>query len=149
MQDLLKNRMNPLKTFQKTAFRLIILAVLPAGVGAWFLSPIFAKGFMLGVAAGCFWLAIKFALARNFTRGARYSAMLFSLGGPFSMVIYAAALYAAYFLDTDKFRGCFGVIAGLLLVQAVIILIGITGWDLHGNKSFETRSPESPSEMGS
>lgn len=141
--------MNPLKTFQNTAIRLIILAVPPVGAGTWFLSPILAKGFLLGVAAGCFWLAIKLAMARNLARGARYSTFLFSLMGIFPMGIYAAALYAAYFLDTDKLRACFGVIGGLLLVQAVIILIGITGWDLRETKSLETPAPESPSEMES
>lgn len=104
---------------------------------------------MLGAAAACVWLAIKFTLAHNLSGGARYNVILFSLGGPFSLVIYAAALYAAYFLDTDKFRGCFGVIAGLLLVQAVVILIGITGWDLRNYKSAKTPSPENPSEMES
>ncbi len=136
--------MNLLKTFQNTVIRLLMFTMPPLVLAAWFLSPVFAKGFIIGVAGGSLWFLTKVAQGKNLIRGSWRSITLSFLGGTFLTLVNMAALYAAYFLDRYSLCGCFGVLAGLLLVQAVIILIGITGWDLHGNTSVGTTSPECP-----
>ncbi len=138
--------MNTLKTFQNMVLRLMVIIVPPLGLGAWFFSPVFATGFMFGVAAGGLWLALKLAQGRSLIRGYRRGTFFFLLGGVFPILFGAAALYIAHIMDMNKVHGCFGVLAGLLLVQAVILLIGITGWDLRVNSVVETTPPGSSSE---
>lgn len=144
---LLEITMNPLKSFQNTVILVMMVTAPPFGLASWFLSSVFAKGFLLGVAAGGFWFAVKLTVGRKLIDRGGHSISLFFLGGFFPMVIWAVSLYAAYFLDTAKMHGCFGVLAGLLLVQAVIIVIGITGLDLLGNASMKVPSPEDTGEV--
>lgn len=122
--------------------RLILLSTAPLVLATWLLAPVFTKGLVLGVAAGSVWLIIKLRQARTIIRRPGRRPRAFLLASGFSTFIYALAFYAAYRMGADKFLAGFGVFAGLLLVQGVIMSIGLTSWDLRAAGAVGGPSPD-------
>lgn len=96
---------------------------------AWAWSPPVAQGLLLGGGAGTvtFWmLARRFELLATTRPGALQSATF--RWGFARMVIYAAALGAAFPLDPDH-HAFIAAALGLFIVRVVAVFLGVTGLD--------------------
>ncbi len=123
--------MSTLRTFRLLAVRLalIVTAVL-AGV-LWPFSPIAAKGLLGGGIAGvlAFWvLALRFEkVAPGQGVHVQYTPLRWAV---LRLALFAIVLFWAYTLDRETFHGFGGAAAGLFVMQVVMALLGLTGWDL-------------------
>ena len=123
--------MDTLRRFRLFAVRLglLLTAVLTAAVFPF--SQTAAKGLLGGGIAGvlAFWvIALRFErVAAQKSAGVHSLPLLWSV---LRLVFFAVVLYWAYSLDREMFHGFGGAVVGLFLMQLVVALLGLTGWDL-------------------
>lgn len=123
--------MRMLSRFRLLAVRMtLLLTFLAAGI-AYLFDPIVAKGLLAGGICGAFgfWLNVRNAeklafLPRAKVNSAVYRSTLIRMG------LYALAFYWSYSLDRDDMHGLLGALAGMFVIQIVLIFLGFTGFDL-------------------
>jgi hypothetical protein len=123
--------MRTLARFRLLAIRLtLLLTFLAAGV-AYAFDPVVSKGILAGGIAGAvaFWLNVRNAeklafMPRAKVNSAVYRATLIRMG------LYALAFYWAFTLDRDTMYGLLAALAGMFVIQIVLIFLGLTGFDL-------------------
>lgn len=149
--------MNELKQFRLLTVQLsLLLTAILAAVGSRMVSREAAIGLLGGGIMGvlAFWIiALKLEKLPDFGGdrlvaydkeaehwGVRIQGKLASYGGNavrsialrltfIRLGLYAVALIWSYTLDRETLHGFFGAVVGLLIVQGVQLLFGLTGWD--------------------
>ncbi len=123
--------MRTLARFRLLAIRLTLLVTFLAAAIAYVFDPIVAKGLLAGGICGAvtFWLNVwnaeKLAfMPRAKVNSAVYRSTLIRMG------LYALAFYWAFTLDRDTMHGLLGALAGMFVIQIVLIFLGLTGFDL-------------------
>ncbi len=120
-----------LARFRLLAVRLTLFVTFLAAGAAYAFSPVVAKGILMGGVCGAltFWLNVRNAeklafLPRAKVNSAVYRSTLIRMG------LYALAFYWAFTLDRESMHGLLGALAGMFVVQIVLIFLGLTGFDL-------------------
>ena len=123
--------MEPLKRFRMLVVRITLALTAIAGIGGWAFDPTVGKGLLAGGIGGvlAFWLTALTIekLAVGPKEKARRHAYTWTA---VRLLIYTCVLVRAYTWDPDALRGFLGAAAGLLIVRAVTVTLGLTGLDL-------------------
>ena len=123
--------METLRSFRLLAVRLsLLLTAVAAGIAAIFGWPA-VQGVLMGGIAGtlAFWLTAR--QVEKLATGGKSKVYSVPLGWRFlEMLIYILVLARAYTLDREALSGFLGAVAGLFIIRAVIVLLGVTGLDL-------------------
>ncbi len=98
-------------------------------------SAVVSKGLLAGGIGGilAFWLMAVNIEKLAGLQGKQVKAFAYK----WTMVrvgIYGAVLVWGYRLDPDSMHGFLAAAGGILLVRFVLILLGLTGWDLRGER---------------
>ena len=123
--------MRTLARFRLLAVRMtLLLTFLAAGI-AYPFNVVAAKGLLAGGVIGAFgfWLNVRNAeklafLPRAKVNSAVYRSTLIRMG------LYALAFYWSFSLDRDGMHGLLGALAGMFVIQIVLVFLGLTGFDL-------------------
>ena len=119
--------MDPLKTFRLAVVRYTLVLTGLSALGAWFWSPVVAKGLLMGGMAGTlgFWIMGKNAqkLASPDTAHIQSFAIKWTF---VRLFFYALAIYKAYTLDREHYHGLIAAVIGIFFVQAVMISLAFT-----------------------
>ena len=124
-----------LKRFRLTAVRLAIPAVLLLAGAAWLIDAKVAYGLAIGGISGVlgFWL-----LAVQMTKYAGASVKQvhrrMALWRGMELLLFAAALYRAYLMDTTTLKAFVAAAAGLFIIRIVVAVVGIFGLDLKADE---------------
>ncbi len=116
-----------MRSFRRIAIRYALAITAMGAVGAWFVSAVALRGFLLGSLAGIagFWIMAarleKIALTRPDEM--HIFALTWSM---WRFAIYGVALAAAYFLDRDSMHGLVAAAVGIMVIRFVLIYLGIT-----------------------
>jgi len=123
--------MRTLARFRLLVIRLTLLVTFLAASVAYPFDPVAAKGVLAGGITGAvaFWLNVRNAeklafMPRAKVNSAVYRSTLIRMG------LYALAFYWAFTLDRDNMHGLLGALAGMFVIQIVLIFLGLTGFDL-------------------
>ena len=114
--------MEPLKTFRVAVARYTLLLAFVGAVAAWPFDPNLSKGLLLGGFAGTlgFWIT-----ARNMgvltTPGAEKLERYAFKWAVVRLGCYGAAISLAFTFDREEYHGLIGAVAGIFLVQIVMI----------------------------
>lgn len=106
------------------------LATMPVAAVACLFGLPAAVGVLLGSGAGtlAFWATARSAGIAVASPNALKSSL--RIWGLLRFLLYALAFAAAYRLDRVKCSGLIGAVGGLLIPFVVMLILGITGWDL-------------------
>ena len=123
--------MRTLQRFRLLAIRLTLFLTFLAAAIAYVFDPIVAKGILAGGICGAFgfWINVRNAEKLAFMPRAKvnfavYRSTLIRMG------LYALAFYWSLTLDRDTMHGLLGALAGMFVIQIVLIFLGLTGFDL-------------------
>lgn len=111
-----------LKEFRLTVTRFTLLLAVAGATASWPMSPVAAKGILMGGLAGTigFWIT-----ARNVgvlaTPGAEKIELYAFKWTLVRLAFYALAVYKGYTLDPERYHGLIAAVIGIFLVQAVMI----------------------------
>lgn len=124
--------MEPLKQFRLIAVRLSLLVTAIAGFLLLPFNRPAGTGVLLGGIAGIvgFWL-VALRLEKVATQSAEKVKLFAYRWTVVRMAIYALALYRGYTLDREKFHGLLGAAGGLLIIRVILVVLGLTGFDLN------------------
>lgn len=127
--------METLKHFRLMTVRLSLLITAVAGFALLPFNRPAGLGVLLGGIAGVlgFWL-MAVRLEKVATRPAEKVKLFAYRWTAIRMAIYALALYRAYTLDRERLHGLLGAVGGLLIIRVVLIVVGLTGFDLKRQK---------------
>lgn len=107
----------------------LMLTALLAG-GAYLLDSVVAHGLAMGGIAGVlvFWvIALRVEKLANAAQPKVHSLSLWWT--LLRYLVFGLVIWRASLLDTSSFRGILGAVAGLFIIQGVIIFLGMTGLD--------------------
>lgn len=98
-------------------------------------DPNAAYGVLLGGIAGIvvFWAtAVRLEkLAQGPAKVLQWNTRLITI---LQCVVYAGALYKGYSLDTEHMKGFIGAALGIFVIRGVVLMLGVTGFDLRKGK---------------
>ena len=127
--------METLRRFRLMAVRAAIFLTLVAAICAYPFDKVVAKSLLGGGLTGilAFWIeALRTEkLAKQGADKVKSVAYRWAF---MRMALYAIALVWAHTLDRDSTRGLLAACVGLFIIRLVIIILGITGFDLKEEK---------------
>jgi hypothetical protein len=115
--------------------RLGLMLTMMASLVAYAFQPTLAKGMLGGGIAGvlAFWAMAmridRFANAKG--KKLHFRATAWTVA---QMALYVCVLAWAYRLDRLHLTGVMGAAAGLFFIRIVVVILGLTGWDLKKDK---------------
>lgn len=123
--------MRTLQRFRLLTVRFTLLLTFGLAGALYFLSPVAAKGLLAGGIVGAvgFWLNARNAEKLAFMPRAKVNSAVYR-ATLIRMVLYALAFYWSFTLDREKMYGLLGALAGMFVIQIVLIGMGLTGFDL-------------------
>lgn len=125
--------METLTQFRLTIVRYTLLLTVVLAAALWPFHGAAAKGVLMGGIAGTigFWLNVYVVqkLASPTSSKLTYTAFKWTI---VRLVFYALAIYKGYTLDREHYYGLIAAVAGIFLVQAVMITMAFTSLNQAG-----------------
>jgi hypothetical protein len=120
-----------LRRFRLLAVRLSLLLTGAAALPCLLFDGDIAMGVLLGGIAGTlvFWLKARSLAKVAFGTGGKVTSVVFRWT-TFGWVIYGLVLWKAYTLNRASWCPIIAAALGLCIVRGVIVILGVTGWDL-------------------
>ncbi len=122
--------MEPVRRFRIMAVRLSIAITLAAGAIAFPFDRVVAHAILLCGLGGIlgFWIMALRIEKLASVSGDKVHSLSFKWAF-LRYVIYAAVLGRAFTLDRESIKGILAGVGGLLIIQAVVVFLGLTGLD--------------------
>jgi len=120
-----------LQRFRLLTIRLTLLTTFVLAGALSLASTVAAKGLLIGGILGAvgFWMNARNAEKLAFLPLAKVNSAVYR-ATLVRMVLYALAFYWSFTLDREKMYGLLGALAGMFVIQIVLIGMGLTGFDL-------------------